>query len=55
MLEAQDPETGQRMGPQDLIFNMQFFIVAMICVCGPTFLTPRSVNSADITGWPMLT
>ena len=28
MLEAQDPETGQRMTPQDLIFNMQFFIVA---------------------------
>jgi len=28
MLEAQDPETGQRMSPQDLIFNMQFFIVA---------------------------
>jgi len=28
MLEAQDPETGQRMSPQDLVFNMQFFIVA---------------------------
>jgi cytochrome P450 len=28
MLEAQDPETGQRMDPQALIFNMQFFIVA---------------------------
>jgi cytochrome P450 len=28
MLEAQDPETGQRMSPQDLIYNMQFFIVA---------------------------
>jgi cytochrome P450 len=28
MLEARDPETGQRMTPQDLIFNMQFFIVA---------------------------
>ncbi|HYJ34760.1 MAG TPA: cytochrome P450, partial [Rhizomicrobium sp.] len=28
MLEARDPETGQRMTPQELIFNMQFFIVA---------------------------
>ena len=28
MLEARDPETGQRMSPQELIFNMQFFIVA---------------------------
>ena len=28
MLEAQDPETGQRMSPQQLIYNMQFFIVA---------------------------
>src|SRR3569833_4319189 len=28
MLEAQDPETGQRMSPQDLVFNMQYFIVA---------------------------
>jgi len=28
MLEAQDPETGQRMGPEELVFNMQFFIVA---------------------------
>ncbi|MBS0279677.1 MAG: cytochrome P450 [Proteobacteria bacterium] len=28
MLAAQDPETGQRMSPQDLIHNMQFFIVA---------------------------
>jgi len=28
MLDAHDPETGQRMSPQDLIFNMQFFIVA---------------------------
>lgn len=28
MLEAQDPETGQRMSPEDLIYNMQFFIVA---------------------------
>ncbi|HET7085961.1 MAG TPA: cytochrome P450 [Rhizomicrobium sp.] len=28
MLEAQDPETGQRMSPQELVFNMQFFIVA---------------------------
>ena len=28
MLEAQDPETGQRMTPDQLIFNMQFFIVA---------------------------
>ena len=28
MLEAQDPETGQRMSPDELIFNMQFFIVA---------------------------
>jgi cytochrome P450 len=28
MLQAQDPETGQRMSPQDLVFNMQFFIVA---------------------------
>lgn len=28
MLNARDPETGQRMSPQDLIFNMQFFIVA---------------------------
>jgi len=28
MLAAQDPETGQRMSPQDLIYNMQFFIVA---------------------------
>ena len=28
MLAAEDPETGQRMSPQDLIHNMQFFIVA---------------------------
>ena len=28
MLGAQDPETGQRMSPEDLIYNMQFFIVA---------------------------
>jgi len=28
MLEARDPETGQQMSPQELIFNMQFFIVA---------------------------
>ncbi|MEP6829789.1 MAG: cytochrome P450 [Rhizomicrobium sp.] len=28
MLAAQDPETGQRMSAQDLIHNMQFFIVA---------------------------
>jgi len=28
MLEAQDPETGQRMSPEQLIYNMQFFIVA---------------------------
>jgi cytochrome P450 len=28
MLAAEDPETGQRMSAQDLIHNMQFFIVA---------------------------
>lgn len=28
MLAAEDPETGQRMSEEDLIFNMQFFIVA---------------------------
>ncbi|HXR95740.1 MAG TPA: cytochrome P450 [Rhizomicrobium sp.] len=28
MLSAEDPETGHRMNPQDLIHNMQFFIVA---------------------------
>ena len=28
MLAAQDPETGRRMSPADLIHNMQFFIVA---------------------------
>ena len=28
MLAAQDPETGQRMSAQELIHNMQFFIVA---------------------------
>src|SRR3954466_3227559 len=28
MLAAQDPETGQRMSAEDLIYNMQFFIVA---------------------------
>ncbi len=28
MLAAEDPETGHRMSPQDLIHNMQFFIVA---------------------------
>ena len=28
MLAAQDPETGQRMNREDLVFNMQFFIVA---------------------------
>ncbi|HEY0266648.1 MAG TPA: cytochrome P450 [Rhizomicrobium sp.] len=28
MLAAQDPETGQRMGVDGLIYNMQFFIVA---------------------------
>jgi cytochrome P450 len=28
MLAAQDPETGRRMSAEDLVFNMQFFIVA---------------------------
>ena len=28
MLKAQDPETGRRMTPTDLLHNMQFFIVA---------------------------
>lgn len=28
MLAAEDPETGHRMNPQELIHNMQFFIVA---------------------------
>ena len=28
MLDAQDPETGRRMSAEDLIHNMQFFIVA---------------------------
>jgi len=28
MLAAADPETGHRMNPQDLVHNMQFFIVA---------------------------
>lgn len=28
MLHAEDPETGQRMSPDQLIHNMQFFIVA---------------------------
>ena len=28
MLDAQDPETGRRMDAQDLVYNMQFFIVA---------------------------
>ncbi len=28
MLAAQDPETGQRMSAEDLVYNMQFFIVA---------------------------
>jgi cytochrome P450 len=28
MLNAQDPETGRRMTPTDLLHNMQFFIVA---------------------------
>lgn len=28
MLSAQDPETGHRLSAEDLIFNMQFFIVA---------------------------
>jgi len=28
MLKAEDPETGRRMSPQDLVHNMQFFIVA---------------------------
>jgi cytochrome P450 len=28
MLEARDPETDQRMSPEDLVLNMQFFIVA---------------------------
>jgi cytochrome P450 len=28
MLEAEDPETGRRMSAEDLIHNMQFFIVA---------------------------
>jgi cytochrome P450 len=28
MLAAQDPETGRRMSPADLVNNMQFFIVA---------------------------
>lgn len=28
MLRAEDPDTGRRMTPQDLLHNMQFFIVA---------------------------
>ncbi len=28
MMRAEDPETGRRMSPQDLLHNMQFFIVA---------------------------
>jgi len=28
MLKAQDPETGRTMSPQDVLHNMQFFIVA---------------------------
>lgn len=28
MLKAEDPTTGRRMGPKDLLHNMQFFIVA---------------------------
>jgi cytochrome P450 len=28
LLKAQDPETGRRMSPTDLLHNMQFFIVA---------------------------
>ena len=28
MIRAEDPETGRRMTPQDLLHNMQFFIVA---------------------------
>ena len=28
MLRAEDPESGRRMSPQDLLHNMQFFIVA---------------------------
>ena len=28
MLAAEDPETGRRMTPEDLVYNMQFFIVA---------------------------
>jgi cytochrome P450 len=28
MLAAEDPETGHRMNAQDLVYNMQFFIVA---------------------------
>ncbi len=28
MLKAEEPETGRRMGPTDLLHNMQFFIVA---------------------------
>jgi cytochrome P450 len=28
MLAAEDPETGHRMSPKDLVHNMQFFIVA---------------------------
>ena len=28
MLAARDPETGQQMTPEELVHNMQFFIVA---------------------------
>ncbi|MFV0474661.1 MAG: cytochrome P450 [Pikeienuella sp.] len=28
MLKAEDPETGRRMSPRDLLHNMQFFVVA---------------------------
>lgn len=28
MLAAEDPETGRKMSPEDLLYNMQFFIVA---------------------------
>jgi cytochrome P450 len=28
MLAAEDPTTGRRVGPENLLYNMQFFIVA---------------------------
>ena len=53
MLAAQDPETGHRMSREDLVFNMQFFIVAghettALALAWALYLLANSPREQDI-------